>query len=823
MTKNLSAWLSKPSVYLLILACIFLGDLLFGGHIFLSRDALSDFMPMRLYEAKTLASGHIPFWNPFWGGGKPFIADTTSQALYPVNLLFLIFAPATAFNLYWLFHVYLAGLGVHFLFRQFHFSKYAAGLMAVSFMFGASLIAQLEFPYNGAAMVWMPWIFGVLVRFHNAAPPDARNPFSELWKQRRLACALALLFAIQFLANFPEMIIYPFAGYVLYAIIAGIMAKSLRPVLTLALFAGVSGFAGLLITLPQTVPMWELVQFSERAGSFDVRFNMASISISHLLTAVFPFMGGFPGFPDKFWERGLFEFWVGTFYLGAMVIIVVPCALACLARRLSGLLPGRRPWIVLACMLVVIGIILSMGENTPIYPWIHAHVPLMNRFRFPSKFLILSIMGLLMLGASGIDALIAMRTGAEKNKAENPDKSKAMTGVSSGNALNIVLAAQAAIVLACGILALVFWIKPALLPGFAGMSGARVSQQALAKAGLYGMITWGFLLVSYLWVVALAKARLSMRALAVAGMAIVFCNLFFVSRQIHPAGPASVMSGKAPEVAGAASTGYRVFSIYSGVQQYLYADTRPELYEWALRAGSGGMWLPFETSQFYQAGTKFLKYKNLEGLVYSQNRQAGENALDMFGVRWMVYGAQWPEILWGNAPREIHISERPNAIPRFKMFNDWAAVETDEAVLQALARGGFSPSRLLVEPAALYKGKSDVSVVSNPGNSFASGLVSVEKMTVNGATLRTNTLGRNMLCFGDTWFPGWRAKIDGAEVSINRVNYMFMGVEVPPGTHVVEFNYYPTHFTLCVIISLLTIAFIICLAASGLRNPRNMA
>lgn len=669
-------------------------------------------------------------------------------------------------------------------------------------------------------MAWIPWIFGVLVRFHKSMSPGAHNPFSELWKQRRLACALALLFTVQFLANFPEMIIYPFAGYILYAIIAGIMARSLRPVLTLALFVGISGFAGLLITLPQTVPMWELVQYSERAGSFDTRFNMASIPFSHLLSAVFPFMGGFPGFPDRFWQQGLFEFWVGTFYMGAMIVIVVPCALACLTRRQPGLLPGRKPWIILGCILVVIGIILAMGENTPIYPWLHEHMPLMNRFRFPSKLLVISIIGLLMLGAAGVDALIAMRACAEKDRAETPDKSKAAFGAANGNTLNIILIVQAAIVFVCGIFAVVFWLNPALPPQLTGMPGAKISQVALARAGVYGMITWGFLLASYLWVVAVVKTRLSMRTLAVAGLAVVFLNLFFVSRQIHPAGPASVMSGKAPEIAkSAASTDYRVFSMYSGVQQFLYADPRPEMYEWALQAGSGGMWLPFEISQFYQAATKFLKYKNIERLIYSQNRQVSENTLDMFGIRWIVHGPQWPEILWGNAPREIRVNERPNATPRFKVFNTWTAVETDTAVMEAMVQGRFSPSQLLVEPVALYRGRNKTSTISNSDGTFAGGRVAVEKKHVNGVTLQTSTAGRTILYFGDTWYPGWSAKIDGVEVPINRVNYMFMGVELPSGTHVVEFDYYPTHFTLCVIISIMMIVSIICLLAFGHRKP----
>jgi uncharacterized membrane protein YfhO len=41
------------------------------------------------------------------------------------------------------------------------------------------------------------------------------------------------------------------------------------------------------------------------------------------------------------------------------------------------------------------------------------------------------------------------------------------------------------------------------------------------------------------------------------------------------------------------------------------------------------------------------------------------------------------------------------------------------------------------------------------------------------------------------FYPGWRARIDGVEVPIVRVNGALMGVLVPPGAHWVEVGYRP--------------------------------
>ena len=51
-----------------------------------------------------------------------------------------------------------------------------------------------------------------------------------------------------------------------------------------------------------------------------------------------------------------------------------------------------------------------------------------------------------------------------------------------------------------------------------------------------------------------------------------------------------------------------------------------------------------------------------------------------------------------------------------------------------------------------------------------------------------------MLVLTDTWFPGWTAHAGGDPLPIHRVNVIFRGVRLPPGSHTVEFRYEPTSF-----------------------------
>ena len=43
----------------------------------------------------------------------------------------------------------------------------------------------------------------------------------------------------------------------------------------------------------------------------------------------------------------------------------------------------------------------------------------------------------------------------------------------------------------------------------------------------------------------------------------------------------------------------------------------------------------------------------------------------------------------------------------------------------------------------------------------------------------------------DTWFPGWRARVDGADQPIWRADHALRAVTLGPGRHEVEFRYEP--------------------------------
>ena len=64
----------------------------------------------------------------------------------------------------------------------------------------------------------------------------------------------------------------------------------------------------------------------------------------------------------------------------------------------------------------------------------------------------------------------------------------------------------------------------------------------------------------------------------------------------------------------------------------------------------------------------------------------------------------------------------------------------------------------------------------------------------DSVTLRVEAACAGLLVLPDTYFPGWRATVNGEDRTIYPTNGAFRGVTVPEGTSQVEFRYEPRAF-----------------------------
>ena len=75
-----------------------------------------------------------------------------------------------------------------------------------------------------------------------------------------------------------------------------------------------------------------------------------------------------------------------------------------------------------------------------------------------------------------------------------------------------------------------------------------------------------------------------------------------------------------------------------------------------------------------------------------------------------------------------------------------------------------------------------------------SGTVKLISYKANKVILESETDNSAFLYVSDTYYPGWRAYVDGKETKIYRANLAFRAVEVPKGKHTVVFKYVPMSF-----------------------------
>jgi len=82
------------------------------------------------------------------------------------------------------------------------------------------------------------------------------------------------------------------------------------------------------------------------------------------------------------------------------------------------------------------------------------------------------------------------------------------------------------------------------------------------------------------------------------------------------------------------------------------------------------------------------------------------------------------------------------------------------------------------------------------------GRVQILEYLPNRVVLEAESECPAFLVLSDTYYPGWKAKIDsGAEVEPLRTNYLFRGLNIPSGKHKVIFEFQPKSFRIGIIIT----------------------
>jgi hypothetical protein len=159
---------------------------------------------------------------------------------------------------------------------------------------------------------------------------------------------------------------------------------------------------------------------------------------------------------------------------------------------------------------------------------------------------------------------------------------------------------------------------------------------------------------------------------------------------------------------------------------------------------------------------------------------------------------------------EIKIYESPDYLPRAALFSGVEVARDDAAALVRLA----DPSLDIFQTAVVSStglNSADLAAIRSlngvpPERVRAAGILSYasQEVTIDAAVERPT-----LLVLNDSDYPGWKVYVDGRRSHWITANYLFRGVLLQPGRHLVRFAYEPASFATGAAISG---AGIVCLA-----------
>ena len=171
---RLGPWTGPVAILAAVL--IVLHDEAFSGQITTQHvDLLPQWLPTFCFLGKSLASGHLPAFNPYALGGTPFAADPQSGWTYlPAMLLFSAFSCGRAIRWFVVLQPILAGLGIYAFLRGERLSRPAAtaGGLVLAMVMADSYLA-LSLPFAGS-IAWTALLLAAASRFMRAASWPAR-------------------------------------------------------------------------------------------------------------------------------------------------------------------------------------------------------------------------------------------------------------------------------------------------------------------------------------------------------------------------------------------------------------------------------------------------------------------------------------------------------------------------------------------------------------------------------------------------------------------------------------------------------------------------
>ncbi|HZT49633.1 MAG TPA: hypothetical protein VFA64_16790 [Hyphomicrobiaceae bacterium] len=750
----------RLAVYVFLAAWALLSAPWLSGAVTIPYDAKALFQAQLQFLANAIHSGQSPFWNPSSFVGLPQIADPQSLIFSPAILLaYLDKMPSfQLLDAYVLLLLALGGFATLKFCQDRGWHPAGASVAAITFAFGASAAWRIQHIAQIKSLAFFAVALWLLAR--------ALNRSSALWGALAGLAAGSMVLEpdqVGFLGG------YVLAGYCVGHWLSGpdrrlAVMKSVRPLACAALVA----------VLVAALPLALTYLFLETSNRPEMTFAEAARGSLHpasLLTAlVSDLYGAFDPSVDYWgpysvtWDKSELTLSqnMGQVYLGTL-----PALLMLTVGVLRGALWARE----IRVLMISAGVLLlyALGSHTPAFGILYGYVPGVAFFRRPVDAMFL--VGALLSIAAGY--LVSLWAGGAL-----PHASHRRRLLEAGLVAVLLLAALA-----------VAW---------------SVGKTALAWKPVMVALVW-ILLTSLLLAIPAAALKRGGHKLAVVAPALLLaCDLAFNN------GPneSTALPPSAYEVLKPNCRNATIAFLKSRLRRAPGSPWRDRVelaglgFEWqnaALVHGFEGTlgYNPFRLSDISEATGARDYIAGPDQRQFSPLFPSYASTMaDLLGLRFIAVGAPIEEVDKHLKPGDLtlvartadaYIYENPRALPRVLFVEDWR-----EADFEGLVATGkwpqFDPRHTVLLDAAPEVDDAIAKLAKAP---TAASAVRIRHYENTEVVVEVDAARPGFVVLNDVWHPWWVADIDGVEAQILRANVLFRAVQVPPGRHVLKFEFKP--------------------------------
>jgi hypothetical protein len=695
------------------------------------------------------ATGHFPLWNPYLFGGMPYIAAMHGDIFYPTFLLRMVLPTDVAMTWGFIIHVFLAGLFAFGFLRVLGYSFYGALVGGIAYMMSGQIASYVSPGHDGKLFVsaLFPLALWILHR-------GIRQGKNWSWG------AFALIIGLCVLSPHPQLLQYTLlacGAYALFLALSSVDGVTLpRPVAIKRLAAALGAVVvGLAIGAVQYLPVREYVSWSPRAGGLADYSTATSYAWppEELLNAYLP---QFSGMLNNYWGRNLIH--LHSDYVGAVVLMLAGAAFIGLRAD------PRRKQILFWSIALLVSLLWSLGSATPFYHIPYAIVPGTKYFRAPATIFFVGTLAIAVLACAGAERFVEGRV-----------KRKYLIGW----------------LIAAGVIALL--ASTGALTNFAeSFADDRRLDAVRANSGALIAGAWrSFAFIALAATLGLATLRggISTRAAAWGLAALMTIDLWTVERlywMFSPPAKVIYASDSIVEMLKAEPQPVRVLAV--PFEQPAAPD--------AFLTGDAFMTHRIRNVLGYH-GNQIGRYNELTGGRTNPQQLFDPNVLQLTNTKYLLTNI--PQIPFlpnfalakgpvRNASGDVVYLYRTNADNPYSWLTPVAVKAPDDQVLATVLNPRFDVKR-----AALFdtsaKVRASVGVQALPPPISVTTSVSHYEPGSVRIDLSAPAPDGASLVVSENYYPGWRATVDGKAAPIGRVDYTFIGIELPAGARSVQLDF----------------------------------